>query len=116
MACNKGIAIAFCGFGKSRHTAVLPKGGKIRLAAGQQLMNIRLMTYIKHQTVLSCIKHGLNGNCQLHNASIGCHVAAGSRYIFNKKRPQFTAKKLSLFITKRSQIPVAADIFQNTHK
>ena len=43
-------------------------------------------------------------------------MAAGAGHIFHKKFPQFPAKKRSLLIVKRSEIPVTVDILQNTHR
>jgi hypothetical protein len=70
--------------------------GKIRLAAGQQLMDIRLMTNIKHQTVFIRIKHGLNGNRQLYDAQIGRQMAAGFGHTGNQKRTDLRTQKALL--------------------
>ena len=83
MACNKGIGIAFSGLGEARHTPKLPQSGKIRLAPGQQLMDIRLMTNIKYQTVLFRVKDGFNGYRQLNNTQVGGNMSAGLGNLFN---------------------------------
>ena len=50
---------------------------KDRLASGQNLMDIRLMTHIKYQAVNFSIINGFQGNRKLHRAQIGGKVAAG---------------------------------------
>ena len=77
MSGNKSIRIALVGLGESGQSLKHTKPLKSRLATGQKLMDISLMTHIEHQTVLSGIKNGFNGNGQLHHAQIGRKMAAG---------------------------------------
>ena len=51
VSCHKGIRPALLRLGETGNAAVLPQTRKIRPAAGQQLMHIRLVTHIKHQAV-----------------------------------------------------------------
>ena len=78
MSCHKCIGIAFAGLGETGKAAVLPQRRKFRLASGQQLMHIRLMTYIKNQAVFHCIKYRFNGNRQFHNTQVSGKMAAGA--------------------------------------
>ena len=71
------VGIAFLRLGETGNPFELPQMVKIRLASGQHLMDIRLMTYVKHQTVKSCIVDSFNGNCQLNHTQIGCNMAPG---------------------------------------
>ena len=73
--------------GEAGHAAKHTKPLKSRLAIGQQLMDISLMTHIEHQTVLSGIKNGFNGDGQLHHAQIGRQMAAGLRHRGNDEIP-----------------------------
>ena len=68
MTGNEGVRRALRGFGEAGQTAKLPQMRKIRPAAGQQLMHIRLMTNVKNQAVDHCIKNSLNGNGEFHRA------------------------------------------------
>ena len=81
MSGHEGIGIALMGLGKAGDPLKHTKPLKSRLAAGQQLMDISLMTHIEHQTVLSGIKNGFNGDGKLHHAQIGGEVAAGLRHV-----------------------------------
>ena len=77
MTSNEGIGFTFAGFGKTGDAAKLTQMLKIRLASGQHLMDIRLVTHIKYQAVFHCIENGLNGDGKLHNTQIGCQMTAG---------------------------------------
>ena len=68
MARDKGVGRALRGFGEAGHAPKLPQMRKIRPAASQQLMDIRLMTNVKNQAVDHCIKNSLNGNGKFHRA------------------------------------------------
>ena len=71
---------------------------KIRPAACQQLMHIRLMTNVKHQAVSIRIKHGLNGDTQLHHAQIASQVTAGFGHAVNQKLSDLIAKPAALAV------------------
>ena len=92
MSGNKGIAVALMGLGEAGHPLKHTKPLKSRLATGQQLMDISLMTHIEHQTVLSGIKNGFNGDGQLHHAQIGRQVAAGLRQMSDYEIPDLGCK------------------------
>ena len=77
MSGHEGVAFTLVGLGEAGHALKHTKPLKSRLATGQQLMDISLMTHIEHQTVLSGIKNGFNGDGQLHHAQIGRQMAAG---------------------------------------
>ena len=77
MTGNERIRNAFTWLRKSRHSTKLAQTVKIRLASGQHLMHIRLMTNIEYQTVNFSIIDGLKGDRKLHRAQIGGKVATG---------------------------------------
>jgi hypothetical protein len=83
---------------------------KARLAAGQQFMHIRLVTNIKNQAVMRCIKHGLDGDRQFHHAQIGRKVSSGLADAIHKKLSDLLAEQLSLFFVQRQQVIVSVDI------
>ena len=116
MARHKRIRRAFIGLGKSGHPAELPQMLKIRLAACQHLMDIRLVSDIKNQTVFHCIKNGLNGHGELHRTQIGGQMAACFGDAGNKKFPDFAAKLRPFGIRQLDQIFVTVDFRKNTHK
>ena len=68
VARHKGVGIALLRLWKARHAAEPAQALKIRLAAGQQLMHIRLMTHVKYQAVNGGIKYRLQSHRQLHHA------------------------------------------------
>ena len=92
MTGNECIGITFHRLRETGHTAKLTQMVKIRLASGQDLMDIRLVTHIKYQAVFTCIKHGLDGNGQFHHTQIGCQVAAGFGNPIDKKFPDLAAE------------------------
>ena len=104
MACRKGIGITFRRLRKTSHSAELAKLLKIRLAAGQQLMDIRLMTHIKNQAVFMGIIYGLQGHGKLHNAQIGGQMATGFADTADQKFTDLGAKLLPLCRGQRSKI------------
>ena len=109
MARHKGIGIAFRGFGKAGNAAILPQTRKIRPAACQQLMHIRLVTNVKHQAVLIRIKHGFNGDTQLHHAQITCQVPTGFGHTVNQKLADFVAKLAALSIIEVQKVLMCVD-------
>ena len=94
----ESVGIALRRLGESGNAAVLPQVRKIRPAAGQQLMDIRLMTHIKNQAVFFCIKNGLDGDAQLHRAQVSGQMAAGLRNGLDQKIPDLLAKLEPLFV------------------
>ena len=65
---NKSVRCAFLRLRKTGNAAVLPQTRKARLAAGQQLMHIRLVTDVEYQAVGIRIKYGFDGDAQLYHA------------------------------------------------
>jgi hypothetical protein len=57
MTGNKSVRVAFGGLREAGNSAKLTQMIKSRLATGQQLMNIRLVTNIKYQTVFLRIEN-----------------------------------------------------------
>ena len=110
MACHESIGIALVGLGETGHSAELPKMLKIRLASGQHLMDIRLVTHIKNQAVFHCIKNGLDGDRKLHRTQIGSQVAAGFGYAGDQKLADFRAQLGSVSVSQGNEIIVTADI------
>ena len=110
MACHKRIGVALRGLGESGDSAELPQMRKIRPAAGQQLMHIRLMTNIKNQAVNIRIKHGLDGDGKLNNAQITRQMAAGMADGRNEKFPDFPAKLCPFTISQADQVLVTGNI------
>ena len=113
---HKGIGITFAGFGKSGHAAKLPQTGKIRLATGQQLMDIRLMTNIKNQAVTAGIKYSFQGQGKLHNAQIGGQMASRLCNIVYQEFPDLTAELLPLRLCQADQVIMVMNAFENIHK
>ena len=111
MSGNKSVGVTFQGSRKSGYSAVLTQTRKIRPAAGQQLMHIRLMTDIKNQAVFLRIKNGLNGDAQFHNAQIPSQMTAGLGYAGNQKLPDLLAQAGPFFIAERQQVLVTVDSF-----
>ena len=106
---RKGIGIAFRGLWEAGNTAILPQMGKIRPAARQQLMHIRLMTDVKHQAVSIRIKNSFDGNAQLYHTQIACQVSAGFRHAVNQKPANFVAKLAALIIIEAQKILVGVN-------
>ena len=93
---HEGVAVALVGLGEAGHSLEHTKPLKVRLAAGQQLMDVSLMTHVEHQAVLSGIKNGLNGDRQLHHAQIGRQMAAGLCHMGNNEIPDLGAQLCTL--------------------
>ena len=104
MSRHERIAFALVGLGEAGHSLKHTKPLKVRLAAGQQLMDISLMTHIEHQTVLSGIKNGFDGNRQLHNTQIGCQMAAGFCHGGHNEIPDLTTQGGALDISQIHQV------------
>ena len=111
----ESIRIALAGLGEAGNAAELAQLRKIRLATGQQLMHIRLMTYIEHQAVFIRIIHCLKGHGQLNNTKIGCQMTACPRNMIHQKPTDLLAKLLTLGIIQPYQVLVATDGLKNTH-
>ena len=116
MSCHKGIAVAFPRFREAGYSAKLAQMVKIRLAAGQQLMDIRLMAYIKNQAVNIRIKHSLDGDSELNNAQITRQMAAGMADRRDKKFPDLPAKFNPFTVSQADQVLVTGNILQNAHE
>ena len=74
---NKGITVAFLRGGKARKAVHLAQMGEALPAAGQQLVGIALMAYIKHDLIRGGGQHPVQSHRQLHSTQIGCQMAAG---------------------------------------
>ena len=98
VARHKGIRSAFRRLGEAGNAAVLPQTRKIRPAARQQLMHVRLVTNVKHQAVSIRIKHGFDSNAQLHHTQITCQVTAGLGDTVNQKLADIITKLTPLTI------------------
>ena len=85
---------------------MLAQAGKIRPAAGQQLMHIRLMSDVKNQAVFFCIEYGFDGDAQLHNAQIAGQMAACPGNTGDQKFPDLCAKLAAFLIIQPQQIIV----------
>ena len=77
MTRHKGIGNAFLRLGEAGHPAKLAQGGKILPPSGEELVDIGLMPYVKHQTVLCGVVYGFQCHRQLHHAQVACQMAAG---------------------------------------
>ena len=110
MSGNKSIRVTFGRLRETGNTTKLTKMLKIRLAASQQLMDIRLMAYIKHQAVNIRIENGLNGNGQFHRTQIGSQMASCFRNMRYQKFADFFAQALSFFICQVDQIVVTVNV------
>ena len=85
MACHESIGLAFTRLGEAGHTAKLPEIFKILTAAGEQLMDIGLMTHIEDESVPVRIIYRFQRDAKLHDAQIGGKVAAGLGDAFNQE-------------------------------
>ena len=110
MTGNKSVRIGLMGFGEAGHSAKLTQTLKIRLASGQKLMDISLMTHIKNQTVFHRVINGLKGDGELHCSKVGSEVSAGFGDAGNKKFPDLPAEPDSLPLGKGDQVLVTVDI------
>ncbi len=91
MACHKSITIAFAGFRKTGHAAKLAQMIKFLPAAGEELMDIGLMSHIEYQPIHPGIEHGFDGNAKLYNAQVGSKMATGLGHMGDQKRPDIIA-------------------------
>ena len=74
---NKSIMLTFVGVRETGNAIQLPQLGKALAAAGQQLVGIALMAYIKHDLIRGGGQHPVQSHRQLHSTQIGCQMAAG---------------------------------------
>ena len=111
MTGNESIGFAFRRLRKTGDSAELPQMLKIRLATGQQLMDIRLVTNIKNQTVFHCIENGLNGDGKLHRAQIGSKMPARSGHAGNQIFSDFIAQIRTLLIVQAGEIFMTVDVW-----
>ena len=111
MSGNESIGITFIRFRKSGDTPKLPKMPKIRLATGQQLMNIRLMTNVENQAVFHCIENGLDCNGKLNCAQIRGKMTACLGHIGNEIASNFVAQISPLLIIQAGKILMTVDIW-----
>ena len=63
MAGAKGIVLALAAFGEAAQAAILAQGGKLLAPAGNNLVDIRLVTHIKHYFILRCGKNAVQSQC-----------------------------------------------------
>ena len=111
MTGNKSICITFRRLRKSGHTAVLPQMRKIRPATCQQLMDIRLMTDVKYQTVFHCIKNGFDCYSQFHRTQITGQMSAGFGNTVNQEFANLLTQLCTFFLSKLQQVFVTVDFF-----
>ena len=107
---NEGIAAALAGLGESGHSAKHTQMVKIRLATGQQLMDIRLVTHIKNQAVLGGIINGFDGHGQFHHAQIRGQMPPRLSHMGNDELPDLSAELLPLGIVELDQVIVTLNI------
>ena len=110
MTGHEGIGIAFTGLGEAGDAAELPQTAKIRLASGQQLMDIRLMTHVENQTVGYGIVYGFDGHRQLHGTQVGGQVAAGLGHMGHQEIPDLRAELGPLAVGEPDQVIVTVNI------
>jgi hypothetical protein len=105
------IRIAFRRLGKARNAAKLAQMRKIRLASRQQLMDIRLVTYIKYQAIFIGVKYGFNGNRQLYNSQIGGQMPTGFGKALHEKFPDFLTQDSPFLFSQPKKVGMAQDGF-----
>ncbi len=76
MAGAVGIVLAFLPLGEAGDTLILAQGIHLPAPAGQYLVGIALMPYIKHNFVRGAVKHAVQGDGQFHHAQVAGQVAA----------------------------------------
>src|SRR5699024_7526622 len=85
----KGVALTFLPLWKSAHTSVFSQIVKAFPSPGQDLMGIRLMSYIPDQFILWKIKHQMHGDGKFYNAQIGGQMSPVPADLFQQKFPDF---------------------------
>ena len=70
MAGAKSVMLAFSTFGKAGQAAVLAQRRKLLPAAGNDLMNVRLMAHVKDNFILRRGKNAVQSQGKLHHAQI----------------------------------------------
>ena len=70
VARDEGIVDALPGIRKAGNPIQLPQMGKAGLTAGEKLMGIALMTYIKDNFVLGRVERPMQGHRQLNGAEV----------------------------------------------
>ena len=70
----KTIVLAFASTGKTRNAAVSTKRVKRVVPSGNQFMYIGLVSDIKNQLILRCVKHAVQRQSNLDHPEIGCEM------------------------------------------
>ena len=89
---NESVTVALLRAGKARDTVLAAQLRKTGPAAGQQLVGVALVAYIKQQLVLRKIQHTVQSDRQFHNTQIGGQMAARLGNTFDQELPDFLAQ------------------------
>ena len=110
MTGHKGIGFTLVGLGETGNSAVLAKTAKGLPASRKDLMNIGLMSHIKHKPVFFRVKYGLNGNRQFHRTQVAGQMAAGFGDTVNQKVPDLLTKLYFFSVTEADEVLVTVDL------
>ena len=96
VAGNEGVMHTLAGLWEPGEAVQLTKRRKTVGAAGQKLMHIGLVSYVKNQSVFGCIKNTVDGDRELHDAQIGRQMAAGRGDLLHQEAANIIAEGFQL--------------------
>ena len=109
----EGVVFAFLPFGEAGQPFILPQRGKCFFAAGEDFMDIGLVSYIKDKFVFRGVKDPVQRQRQLHHPQVGGQVAAVFGHHINEQLPDLRRQPVHFFRCESFQVQRTVDSVQN---
>ena len=93
----------FRSFRETAEAAVLAQRIKLPGTAGQDLVNIGLVSHVPKDSILRHVKNSMQGQCKLHDAQIGSEMSSGLRDLFDQEFPDLFRQFFHLIYCHRFQ-------------
>src|SRR3954471_5548249 len=98
------VVLTFCAFGEARKTAALTNRTNPIPPPGQDLMGIRLMTYVPEDAVARGIKKVVQCDCELDDPETGAEMAACGSYGVDRLSPELVRHLRELIFAQPTQV------------
>jgi hypothetical protein len=94
--------------------ALLPQPGEV-LAAGEQLVHVRLVPGVEDDRVARRVEHAVDGDRRLHHSEVRAQVPAGLGDVGDQERPHLGGEPIELSFREPVQITRPVDGFEDAH-
>ena len=104
MAGNERVMDALTRLRKAGDPALLAERGELLHAAGQNFMDVALVSHVEDQPVPAGIKDPVKCDSRLYNAEIGGQMAARPADVLHKELADLVTQRRQLLLRQRQQI------------